>query len=266
MTNKALSPHAYLIIGSGRMARHLQHYLQLLNEPAQRPLHPTSDQISDQTSYNTDSYNIDQWDRSQDPVAIQNKILKASHIYLAISDSAIEGFYRQKLAGLDKTVVHFSGALHIEGCIGAHPLMTFGQDLYDLAFYRQIFFTVCGANSLAEALPMLPNAYSLITAEEKAFYHAMCVVGGNFTTLLAKKMSLEMQKWNVPPEACALYLERALDNAIKKPEHAFTGPIARKDFLTVQKNLESLETDPYKKIYQAFLDMLWPDYPKRTQV
>lgn len=239
MTKQNSTSYSFLIVGSGRVARHIQNYFNLLNTP------------------------YDHWDRSQDPIAIQNKVLKATHVYLAISDSALEGFYRQKLEGLEKTVVHFSGTLHIKDCISAHPLMTFGPEMYDLEFYKQIFFTLCGNKSFSEAFPMLSNAHTTITPEQKPFYHALCVMGGNFTAALTKKMTQEMRDFGIPAQACKLFIERSVENAIEHPQLGLTGPIVRKDSSLVEQHLQALQNDNYKSIYEAFLKTLWPEYPKR---
>ena len=135
---------SYLLIGSGRVARHMSHYFNLLN-------------IAHQA-----------WDRAQDPHAIKHKINSATHVLLAISDSAIPGFYRQHLAGMEKIVVHFSGAHCFEDMIAAHPLMTFGPDLYDLQFYKNIYFTMTGGN-FNEALPGLHNPSGILSPEQKNY-------------------------------------------------------------------------------------------------
>lgn len=233
------SPISYLIIGSGRVARHLTHYFHLLD-----------------ISYAS-------WDRSQDPHALARKVSQASHVLLAISDSALEGFYRQHLAGHDKTVVQFSGAHHFAGMISAHPLMTFGPELYDLEFYRKIHFTLTGASSLQEALPGLENSFSEISSDNKALYHAACVMGGNFVSLLINKMLQQFSAWKIPTEATELYVHQVLKNTFQNPDKALTGPLARKDVNTVQANLEALKNDPSHEIYQAFLKTYWPEYPRK---
>lgn len=227
----------YLIIGSGRVARHLGHYLHLEN------------------------LNFESWDRSQDPHALARKVAKASHVLLAISDGALESFYRQHLAGHDVTVVHFSGALHFDDMISAHPLMTFGPELYDLGFYKKIHFTLTGAMTLQAALPGLKNPFSVLPPEKKPLYHAQCVVGGNFVSLLIKEMLAGLSDINIPKEAAANYLEKVFANTVKNPQGALTGPLVRKDTTTVQKNLQALEGHNLKPIYEAFLKTYWPEYP-----
>ena len=231
---------SYLLIGSGRVARHLGHYFNLLN-----------------ISYAS-------WDRAQDPHALARKVSAATHILLAISDSALESFYRQRLAGHDdKVIVHFSGAHSFDGMIAAHPLMTFGPELYELSTYQKIYFTLTGAENLAEALPGLENKFSVIFSAEKARYHALCVLGGNFVTLLIAKMLEGFAEMRIPPAAAQLYLETVLKNTLAEPDAALTGPLVRKDVSTVNANLLSLKNDPYHEIYQAFLKTHWPDFPKK---
>lgn len=225
----------YLIIGAGKLAKHLNHYLQLLELS---PLH---------------------WDRSQDPHLLKTKIAESSHILLAISDSAIDNFYKKNLAGLDKTVVHFSGALNVKDVIAAHPLMSFGPELYDFETYLHIHFILTGTDSLLEALPGLPNNFSILPPEKKALYHALCVMGGNFPVILWQKMFTEFQNMGISKDAARIYLETILKNTLKNPETALTGPLARKDRATIVKNVEALENDDFQKIYLDFVEMVLPN-------
>ncbi len=224
----------YLIIGAGKLAKHLNHYLSLLGHHSLN------------------------WDRSQDPHLLKTKMTEATHVLLAISDSAIDSFYLKHLAGLDKTVVHFSGALNVPEVIAAHPLMTFGPELYDHGTYFRVHFVVTGATSLHEALPGLPNEFSLLAPEHKALYHALCVIGGNFPVILWRKMFSEMERLGVPREAARVYLETILLNTMKNPQTALTGPLARKDKTTVLKNIEALENDPFQEVYFTFARIVAP--------
>ena len=231
---------SYLLIGSGRVAAHLSHYFQLLN-------------ISR-------NFNFQSWDRAQDPHALARKVSGATHVLLAIKDEAILPFYRQHLEGQDVTVVHFSGAHHYEGLIAAHPLMTFSSDLYTQEFYEKIHFAVTGANSLAEALPGLPNSFTLISAEQKPMYHALCVMGGNFVNLLTQKMLTGFAEMNIPAEAARPYVEKTIENVFAHGSKALTGPLVRKDAATIEANLKALQDDNFKPIYEAFLKTYWVDY------
>jgi len=225
----------YLLIGSGRVARHLSHYFNLL-----------------EISYKS-------WDRSQDPQALQPLIASSTHILLAISDGAIEPFYRRYLDGLNKTVIHFSGAHHYTDIMCAHPLMTFGPELYDFDFYKKIFFAVTGAAHLRDLLPFA-NPWSVLDATSKPLYHALCVVGGNFSTLLINQMLLGFSDLQIPAHAAQLYLQKNLENAFAHSHQALTGPLARKDRATVAANLQALNGKPALEIYKTFLKIYWPEY------
>jgi predicted short-subunit dehydrogenase-like oxidoreductase (DUF2520 family) len=230
---------SYLIVGSGRVARHISYYFQQLG------------------------IQFSSWDRSQDPHALGRKVASATHVLLAISDQALQGFFRQHLAGHEKTIVHFSGALAMDGMIAAHPLMTFGESLYDLDFYKKIHFVVTGAAGLDECLPGLTNSFSVLPAADKALYHATCVFGGNFVTLLTAKMLSNFAGLNIPESAAKLYSEKIISNVYEMHEAALTGPLIRKDAETVGKNLQALQGDSVQEIYQAFLKAYWPDYPRK---
>ncbi len=226
----------FLILGSGRLALHLSFYFQNLG------------------------LSFLQWNRHQTLALLQSHLNEATHVLCAISDQAIGEVYEQHLAGLDKVCVHFSGALSIDGMIAAHPLMSFGHLLFPVEFYPRIHFVLTGADSLAQALPGLPNSFSLLAKENKAFYHALCVMGGNFTTLLMQKMLQEFSQMQLPTEAARLYMEQILENVFSHPATALTGPLARRDRITLEKNLKTLENDPYQKIYKAFVQAQWPTY------
>jgi predicted short-subunit dehydrogenase-like oxidoreductase (DUF2520 family) len=232
---------SYLLIGSGRVAAHISYYFQLLN-------------ISR-------NFKFQSWDRAQDPHALARKVSGATHVLLAIKDDAILPFYRQHLAGHDVTVVHFSGAHHYEGLIAAHPLMTFSSELYTQELYGKIHFAVTGANSLAEALPGLPNSFTLLSAEQKPMYHALCVMGGNFVNLLTQKMLSGFAEMNIPAEAARPYIDKTIENVFANGSKALSGPLVRKDVATIGANLRALQGDDFKPIYEAFLKTYWSDYP-----
>lgn len=230
----------FLIIGSGRVSLHLRTYFTALH------------------------FNFTEWDRSQDPHLLATKIDSCTHVLLAVSDSAIQSVYQRYVAGHDKVAVHFSGALSLPGLIAAHPLMTFGKEPYSLELYKKIHFTLSGCEDLQAALPGLTNPFSILAEEQKPLYHALCVMGGNFTTLLLQKMLSEFATLGLPAEAARLYVEKSVQNVFANPHGALTGPLARQDAETVAKNLQALSHDPYQKIYGAFLQVHWPSYPEKS--
>jgi hypothetical protein len=222
-------PH-YLLIGDGRLARHLRHYMTLLALPCQ------------------------QWHR-RCATPLAEMITDASHVLLLISDKAIEPFIDEYPVVLNKPLIHCSGSLSSERAVGAHPLMTFGHELYDQATYQRIpFILEQPYTTLAEVLPGLPNPSFAIPPAMKAYYHGLCVMANNFTTLLWQKFFSEMERqWQIPVDHLTPYLQRTFDNIARDHRHALTGPLARGDQLTIDKNLTALADDPFFDVYAAFV-------------
>lgn len=220
-----------LLIGSGRLAKHLFYWNSLLDKPNQ----------------------ILTWDRSQDPHALNRFLQKASIVWLAISDTAIVPFYEKFLAGLDHTVVHFSGALHDVRMVSAHPMMSFPTELMKPENYAAISFAVTGVDSLAKALPNFSNSSFQISAEQKALYHSLCVVAGNFPQMLWSESAKKFSELGVPSSAFQTYITQVLNNYLALGEKSVTGPIARKDMVTIEKNQHALTGSKLKSIYQSFV-------------
>jgi predicted short-subunit dehydrogenase-like oxidoreductase (DUF2520 family) len=185
---------------------------------------------------------------------LKQKASAATHILLLISDSAIADFVSAHSFLKEKLLIHFSGALEIPGVVGAHPLMTFGPDFYTLAEYQKIPFVLTSQHAFAEVLPGLPNRSFKIAVGEKAYYHALCVMSGNFTTLLWQKMREGLTSLHLPAEIADPYLEQVTKNILATPQLALTGPLARRDHLTMDKNLQALHQrqDPFEQVYRAF--------------
>lgn len=231
----------YGIIGSGRVARHIKYYFQCQN------------------------ILIRSWSRS-DSEAAEEALGSCDTILVLIKDAEIEPFIRFHEFLKRKQVVHFSGSLVIEGVQSTHPLMTFGESLYSLDTYKKIAF-VCekGKAPFETLFPELQNPHFEIESELKPFYHSLCVMAGNFTTLLWKKFFEDLeQKLEIPLAAALPYLDTIVENLKKNPQSALTGPLARGDQKTIEKNLRSLDGDKYKKVYQAFVESYDPKLLERN--
>ncbi len=225
----------YAIIGAGRMARHFCHYLHLLNIPYR------------------------QWSRKADPahVKLEEVIDGCKSILILINDGAIESFINAHPFLKKKVLVHFSGSLNTSLANGAHPLMTFNDKLYSLDTYQKIPFVIEKTDTaINELLPGLANPSFVIPRELKAFYHAMCVLSGNFTAILWQKFFTELETtFNIPKEMAHPYLEQIVLNLQNNPQSALTGPLSRNDLVTINANLQALAKDPFQKVYQAFWDI-----------
>lgn len=316
-------PNKYLIIGNGRLARHLCHYFSLLK-------------IKDYSK----------WDRSQPLARLHELATGATHILLAIKDNAIEPFIdehladiapcdhivilntafdavkknrnaesvkgieaaiksfdeahpqlnaagRRQVAGLLKIVdalrasvkagdevavaartkelgqglhtlktslpmatkVHFSGSLVTKKAWGAHPLMTFGNQVYTLDKYLAIPFVVDEkAPPFRELLPGIHNQHVRLSGQQKAKYHAACVMAGNFSCILWQKLFDTLQgEFGFPPNIADMYLKQQTENLLSDYKTALTGPLARGDSETIEKNLKALSGDPFKAVYESFV-------------
>lgn len=233
---------SYAILGDGRLARHLRHYLQL------EGLACTGWARNPRSDFNTHDH--------PDPEhRLRATVAGASRVVLAVSDDALASLLRRYPFLHQHRLVHCAGALSLPGVAGVHPLMTFGESLYPHEAYRAIPFMVEAGHAFEDLFPGLPNAHYSIAPEQKALYHALCVVAGNFPQLLWQAVGGRLQdELGVPPEAMAAYLQRALDNFLEDPDGALTGPLARGDRATQERNLAALEPGPLAGLYRAFTE------------
>lgn len=226
------APLQYAVIGDGRMANHFCHYLDL------------------------SGVSFSRWSRSAD-ASLLNQLSRATCIVLLISDQAIEPFIQQHAVLAGKRIIHFSGAQTIAGATGMHPLFSFPSHLYSLETYQKIPFIVDQDNvSFQDVFPMLLNPSFSIDPLKKPYYHALCVMANNFTTLLWRKFCSEMEgQFAIPSEFTHLFLEQTADNIVNNSQTALTGPLVRGDRLTIEENLAALEGDAYQSVYQAFVNV-----------
>lgn len=234
-------PTTYAVIGNGRMARHIIYYFSQLN------------------------ISVQHWHRRM-PQNLTAVIADVSHVLLLISDSQIDAFIEQHPELLQKCLIHFSGALVSQYAHTAHPLMTFSQQLYPAEFYATIpFILEAEGPSFNELFPQLSNPNFTISRDKKAYYHALCVMANNFTTLLWQKIFSEFSnEFSFPSEVAMPLMQQTVKNLMLSYKDALTGPLVRNDQLTIQKNLQALQHDNYLTIYQAFVDMYQRGQYERT--
>lgn len=233
-----------LLIGSGRLARHLQHWSQLNKSSIQ----------SISLSGTQESINLVTWNRSE-PIELLNKHIESAQIiWLAISDKAIVPFFEEHLKTTKATVVHFSGALYDARILGAHPLMSFPEGLLDNEVYGSVHFAVDeSVKNLKDLLPGFDNQFFKIPADKKAIYHALCVSAGNFPQMLWSLTLKEFRNLHVPDQAVELYLQQITELFISYKEKSLTGPLVRGDVDTIDKNLAALSTcSSLSTIYKTF--------------
>ena len=224
--------HSMTLIGSGKVA---QHFSQL---------------------FRSKNIRFTSWSRRSGQSLLE-ATQNSNVILLLIQDSAIEAFIQTHPELSGKILIHFSGCLSTPLATGMHPLMSFGSSLYDERFYDQIpFICEAGREKFEDIFPFLKNPVYYIDAELKPFYHALCVMSGNFSVILWQKFFSEIeQKFKIPREVTLPYLRRITDNISLNPNLALTGPLQRRDFTTIEKNLVALSDDPFQKVYKAFLEV-----------
>lgn len=226
----------YCLIGNGKMSTHFASYLDYLN------IHYT---LLSRSELNHHS--------------IQFALRHYDKICLLITDSSISSLINQYHMNNKNKLVHFSGALTIKECWSAHPLMTFGHQLYDSAQYQSFPFIIeAEGPPFDELLPGIPNKHYRIPQHLKSYYHSLCVMSGNFSAILWHKCFESMkQDLQIDEEAIKPYLLQVFNNIADDHHKALTGPLARQDLITIQKNKAALaeKEDPFLNIYEQFVTL-----------
>jgi len=232
----------YAILGGGRLARHLRHYFSLLNLPVSCWARDPASPMNTHTAANNSE-------------RLRATIRNASHVLLLVSDTAIADLVKRYPFLHEKTLVHCSGALSIPGVAGAHPLMTFSHELYTLEHYRRIPFMLDAGHVFGQILPGLPNPHFEIGLEDKPRYHALCVMAGNFSQIIWQAATERFSSMGLPPATLQPFLHQIVENFVRNPGSALTGPLSRGDDNTIERNLKALAGDPLEPVYRAFIDL-----------
>lgn len=232
----------YAILGGGRLARHMRHYLTLSGLPVSIWSRDGAADVNTHSSPNPRT-------------RLEATIHPASHVLLLVSDGAIADLVSRYPFLHQKTLLHCSGALTIPGVVGAHPLMTFGHELYALEQYQKIPFMVDQGHDFSTLLPGLDNPHFPVRLEDKPRYHALCVMAGNFSQILWQAASEGFAGMGLPPDTLAPYLQQVVHNFVSNPGAALTGPLSRGDMNTIHRNLNALNGDPLQPVYQAFVEL-----------
>jgi 3-methyl-2-oxobutanoate hydroxymethyltransferase len=221
----------YLLVGGGRLARHLGHYFDLLGIAHVG------------------------WVREDGLPRLASAAAGARAVLLAIPDDAIGPFAAEHDDLLGPAPrVHFSGARRLPGITGCHPLGSFGDVTFPDELYRSVHFVVqSGGARFGDVFPDLPNPHTRIPAGAEVAYHAAAVVAGNFTALLWRRAAETFERLGLPPAAWRAYLETVASNVRADPESAVTGPVIRGDTGTIAAHLGELGDDPWGDVYRSFL-------------
>ena len=171
-------------------------------------------------------------------------------------------------------VFHCSGALSSDvlqaarskGAVVAsvHPVRSFARPEDNVAVFAG---TWCGVEGDTEALHVLREIFSCIGArfvelqpDAKTIYHAAAVFASNYLVTLMDVATQAYARAGVPPETALMLMEPlvrgTVDNVFKTgPRLALTGPIARGDMATVERQQAALSTwnEEYAALYEQFM-------------
>lgn len=234
----------YAIFGTGRVGTSLATWLRRLGHKVE-------------TITRADS-------AARSPAALA-AVKAAEVVAAAIPDSALADWRDSFARELeDRRGVHFSGALLVDGLISYHPLCSFPRAPLDPAVMDRIAFARQeGAPPLAETFPGAANPEFVIAGADRAFYHALAVLSGNFAAHLWNETAkaFEARLGLKPETVLAPYLEGVAARFAESPLDSLTGPVARRDGASARANLEALADTPrLEALYRAFLASAWPDF------
>lgn len=224
----------YLLLGSGRLARHLSFYLP------------------------TQGVSLRHWSRGSDsefnslsPLAIPSAADRfrelasdTTVILAALADTNLHEVYEHlsPLAPSQTRWVHFSGSFRHPHIFAAHPLMTFADTLHAPALYESMAFVGCGSpEEFAGIFPILKNRYYQIEEKDRILYHALCAMSGNFSQLLWQATeNAFLRELGLPKDILEPYKIAVFNGILRDPARSLTGPLARGDQATVEQHIEAL--------------------------
>ena len=125
-----------------------------------------------------------------------------------------------------------------------------------MATYERIpFVGEKGRIGFSDVFPSLPNPYYGISADDRLLYHTLCTMAGNFSMLLWDKLFQTFeQELNLPRHVAFPYLKQVTANMVDATTTIpHTGPLARGDVDTIAQHLRTLDGDPYRPVYEAFV-------------
>ncbi len=244
----------YLIVGDGRLARHLSVYFRAKG-----------------MAFKT-------WNRKEENrESLYGKIKNCDFILLCLPDDRISPFWQSlnstrtigsegssisgktgqpHPSGRSQQAVHFSGSLFHPDIPGFHPLMSFDLKTYEPKIYEEIpFVGIHEPETFKNTFPGLGNPYLRIKKEEQELYHSLCVLAGNGTNLLWDLVGQYFTRMGIENHHLKPYMQKVFENISHQTRGRWSGPWYREDKQTIEKNRNSLNGSPLKKLYEQFFEL-----------
>lgn len=196
-----------------------------------------------------------------------------THIWIAISDRSLESFANENSAMFkSRTIVHFAGsrpsfssAARKDSAMvfAAHPLTTFAAPIEAEDFALIPFVLDQDSPPLTELMPGFSNPSMRLKPDDRGYYHALCVMAGNFTVMLWEAMNARFDRMGVSHATLNVFRNQIFENLANAAmsetrTSVLSGPIARGDADTIERHRSELLQRgelPLLKIYDGFLDL-----------
>lgn len=258
--------YAIGIAGTGRLAQALARLLAISGAPVRAVAGRTPERVEAATRYAGDGVQ---------PASFSGLATLASHIVIAVADSAIEQVASEiaSAPAAPAVVVHTCGAKNADclaslksrgaACGVLHPLQTVPAPDAGLTSLRGSFWGISGEPAAREwaagIVGLIGGQVIEVPEGANALYHSAGVMASNLVVAtLGAAQRVFCQATGATAEVALRALSpltmAAVSNALARgPQAALTGPVERGDSGTVAAHLEALSTAPpaARELYRA---------------
>jgi len=256
---------AVLLLGSGKLSRHLHFYFsQQLKIPVVMLSWRDCVKQSENFSFDQNGRSLTYADGVQHKFNTQ----KFSLCFLLGKDGELfDQFQWLTNKGARLPLVHCSGRVVISGVSAWHPLGSFSEYLFPLEDYSRIPFIGDElACPLSQLMPKLRNQSFIVPRADRELYHSLCVFSSNLSAILwAHVLKRAEDEMKLPKELFEFLLRSSGSNVLKAGHGGVTGPIARGDRVSIDRNLAALNSSSERDVYRAVARLFNEDLKLEAQ-
>ncbi|MEM1395974.1 MAG: DUF2520 domain-containing protein, partial [Pseudomonadota bacterium] len=154
--------------------------------------------------------------------AVEREVLTTDIVLIATPDDTIAPIVRRLEGVFDKApesldtgpkrpaIIHFSGAMVVEGAASLHPLYSFPPSGLDPQEMERIPFAIePGGPTPSDVFPDAGNAFFEVPRETRAAYHSMAVLVANFAAHIWNDTAATFAKTfpDAPDDALAMLVD-----------------------------------------------------------